>query len=193
VSSDLYDGGRWLIVAFPPGAYGHRLGKWLVNNQIARIFNGYTQLDYSEPDNHNYQGYYSDTMFSENLSNELIQHPNNRDKIYKLLDLSNYKPIDLSDKYNLILTHYPTFRSLYELKLIFKNSKVIRITFNNQEQAQQTLSRKRILVNDTYDINKDLGNLCDNYFPFLYNYNFCINVPIDRVINLDLDFLKELL
>ena len=35
--NDLIDNDKWIIIAFAPGSYGYKLGKWLVNNQLSTV------------------------------------------------------------------------------------------------------------------------------------------------------------
>ena len=72
-------------------------------------------------------------------------------------------------------------------------NQIIRITFESEDQAINALKRKRLLDNQQFDLNKDWGDLCDNYFPFLTKFKFTIDVPVNKVNNLELEFLKELL
>ena len=76
---------------------------------------------------------------------------------------------------------------------MFNNSKVIRIMFESHDQAIDAIKRKRLLENQKFELNNDWGDLCDNYFPFLNEFKFTIDVPVNKVKNLELNFLKELL
>lgn len=193
----------WLIIAFAPGSYGHKLGKWLINNEVVNKLNPTRSLEYAGnllDNNHNYPTYFSDVLLpggtigttEDYIQKELAGHIPNFDLINNILKNSKaiYNPNP--NKYNLILTHYSRYRTLFELSNIFK-SKTIRIVFDTPEQAQNAMERKRKLDNQDFDLDKECGDLCDNYYPFLHKFNFTIDIPVNNVVNLDLEFLKVLL
>jgi hypothetical protein len=190
---------KWIIVAFAPGAYGYKLGKWLANNRLANInnFENFVYYNSTDKNNHNYVGCFSDVLLSfgqteDYIKKELIGHFPNLHLITDILSSSISMPFKLVNAQQLILTHYSQYRVLYELSNLFTESKIIRITFDSQDQAIDAIKRKRSLDKKPFDLINDWGDLCDNYFPFLHKFKFTIDVPVNKVENLELDFLKEL-
>jgi hypothetical protein len=148
--------------------------------------------------NHNYLGCFSDILLSSGqqediIKKELIGHFPDFNVIEKILANSNTIPNKKHNSKHLILTHYTQYRVLYELSIMFNNSKVIRIIFESHDQAIGAIKRKRLLDNQKFDLNNDWGDLCDNYFPFLNEFKFSIDIPVSKVEKLELDFLKELM
>ena len=199
--NELIENNKWIIIAFAPGSYGYKLGKWLANNQLSTIdHNMFDMINYTNDllkNNHNYLGYFSDILLSsgrqeDTVKKELVGHFPDFNLIKKILANSNTIPKKTHNTH-LILTHYTQYRVLYELSKMFNNSKVIRIIFDSQDQAIDALKRKRLLENQKFDLNNDWGDLCDNYFPFLNEFKFSIDIPVNKVEKLELNFLKELL
>ena len=191
---------KWIIIAFAPGAYGYKLGKWLANNKLANInnFENFVYTNSVDKNNHSYIGCFSDVLLSSGqtedyIKKELFGHFPNVALITKTLSSSPSMPSKLLNDQQLILTHYSQYRVLYELSNLFTNSKIIRITFDSQDQAIDAIKRKRSLDKKPFDLANDWGDLCDNYFPFLNKFKFTIDIPVNEVNNLELDFLKELL
>jgi hypothetical protein len=81
------------------------------------------------------------------------------------------------------MTHHSTEIGLQRLKEIL-NATLIRITFLDAAQATESLVRKAQLDNIVL-------NFDHQYVPFLKKFDFAINVTLDQVNQLDLDFLKE--
>ena len=191
---------KWIIVAFAPGAYGYKLGKWLANNKLVNInnFENFVYTNSIDKNNHNYLGCFSDVLLSSGqtedyIKKELIGHFPNFDLIKKILSNSLSIPLKVVNGQKLILTHYSQYRVLFELSNLFTNTKVIRITFDSQDQAIDAIKRKRSLDKKSFELTNDWGDLCDNYFPFLNEFKFSIDIPVNKVEKLELDFLKELL
>ena len=200
--NDLIDNDKWIIIAFAPGSYGYKLGKWLVNNQLSTVdHNMFDMISYTNDllkNNHSYLGCFSDILLSsgqqeDTIKKELVGHFPDFNLIKKILANSNTIPKKTHNNTHLILTHYTQYRVLYELSKMFNNSKVIRIIFESHDQAIGAIKRKRSLDNQKFDLNNDWGDLCDNYFPFLNEFKFSIDIPVNKVEKLELDFLKELL
>ena len=200
--NDLIDNDKWIIVAFAPGSYGHKLGKWLVNNQLSTV--DYSMVDiisYTNDllkNNHSYLSCFSDILLSsgqqeDTIKKELVGHFPDFNLIKKILANSTTIPNKTHNSTHLILTHYAQYRILYELSLLFNNAKIIRVVFESHDQAIGAIKRKRSLDNQKFDLNNDWGDLCDNYFPFLNEFKFSIDIPVNKVEKLELDFLKELL
>ena len=199
---DLIDNDKWIIIAFAPGSYGYKLGKWLGNNQLALVDHRMSDMTSYANDllknNHNYLGCFSDILLSsgqqeDTVKKELVGHFPDFNLIKKILANSNTITKKIHNGTHLILTHYAQYRVLYELSNMFNNSKVIRIIFDSQDQAIDAINRKRSLDNQKFDLTNDWGDLCDNYFPFLNEFKFSIDIPVNKVEKLELDFLKELL
>ena len=195
--NELIENNKWIIIAFAPGSYGYKLGKWLISNKLATVNNLQYIVD-SSLNNHHYCGYFSDVLLSDGkqedtVKKELIGHFPNFNLIKSILSDSEHLPNNFTNGTRLILTHYTQYRLLYELSLFFNNAKIIRIVFESHDQAIGAIKRKRSLDNQTFDLNNDWGDLCDNYFPFLNEFKFTIDVPVNKVKNLELNFLKELL
>jgi len=199
---ELLDNDKWIIIAFATGSYGYKLGKWLVNNQLLTVDHRMSDMTSYANDllknNHNYLGCFSDILLSssqqeDTIKKELFGQIPDFNLIKKILANSNNIPKKTHNNTRLILTHYSQYRILYELTHIFIKSKIIRITFESEDQAINALKRKRLLDNQQFDLNKDWGDLCNNYFPFLNEFKFSIDIPVNKVEKLELDFLKELL
>jgi len=200
--NNLINENKWIIIAFAPGSYGYKLGKWLANNQIVFVdHNMFVMTHYANDllkTNHSYLGCFSDVLLSSGqqediIKKELVGHFPDFNLIKKILADSTTIPNKKHNNKHLILTHYSQYRVLYELSKMFNNSKVIRIIFESHEQAIDAINRKRSLDNQKFDLNNDWGDLCDNYFPFLNEFKFSIDIPVNKVEKLELDFLKELI
>ena len=99
--NDLIDNDKWIIIAFAPGSYGYKLGKWLVNNQLSTIdHNMFDMINYTNDllkNNHNYLGYFSDILLSsgrqeDTVKKELVGHFPDFNLIKKILANSNTIP-----------------------------------------------------------------------------------------------------
>jgi hypothetical protein len=188
-----------LIVSFAHNARGFLLSKWLYSKGIVECCVNPTNLEFKiDTTNHDLVPFYNDVLFSWqtpvekvmfNLLQrelEIVRSPDTT--IREILAQSNCKPHTGHSKYNLVLTHVSSYIGLKKLASIL-DAKVIRITFKDTAQADETFYRivEKNSPLEAYDYERD------NYYRFVANYDFCINVDLDRVIDLDLDFLvKEL-
>jgi hypothetical protein len=192
---------RNLVVAFCPGARGFLLSRWLCKNIGANTYshlfpNNLNSVEYNfSGNNHVFTPFYNDLLFlwkekTKPVFNSIESELNSPDpslaKLKNMLELSNHKPPDHLDGYSLIHTHHASSTGLQALSLAL-DAKLIRITLNNQEQGRQCYERKFGTPCS------NLETLEQNYYPFIQNFDFSINVELNKVINLDLNFLKEML
>lgn len=188
-----------LIIAFAHNARGFYLSKWLFSQGIIECYcNPPNDLSPKlNSTNHDMVPFYNDIIFNwrtseekelfDKLHHKLSTIGTASNEIIDLLDQSKNKPIQsYENKYNLILTHLSSYISLKKLSDTL-SARVIRITFNDTKQAAETYYR---IVNpnsppEAFDYARDV------YYKFIVNYDFCINVKLDDVLDLNLDFLIE--
>jgi hypothetical protein len=190
---------KWLFVSFAPGANGYLLGKWLINNKICGIpFNNNDNftLNQTESNNHDYVGYLYDIFtgptWSDRLELELSKNQFDQETIFTILS-TTHTNVFSDQPYNLVLLHYSSYNVLRNLQKMFNNAKIIRIMFESEEQANDALKRKLQVDNLVDDKHYQIGILVQDYYPYLFNFDFTIDILWQKVKALDLDFLKELL
>jgi hypothetical protein len=186
-----------LIISFAPGARGFLLGKWLINNQLGRAFDSNTRLLPLNHDstNHDFTPIYNDLLLDNRYSMENFQlvnqalsdDSNDIAQLSQLFFTSKFVRQDDTSGYDIILTHYSSFSALTKLKHVL-NATIIRITFKDIEQANSSYLRK---FNYSKITDADINDLESNYYTFIHKFEHGIDIPLDTVTNLDLEFLKE--
>lgn len=185
-----------LILSFAPGARGFLLSKWLYINQIVNFWAApkSTVLNF-DSNNHSLMPLYSDVLFRwkdektqrlfNDIENCLTQQEADCNYIQSLIAQSTNAICVGPNKnpYNLILSHHGSAQGLSTLSKCL-TARVIRITLNDSTQAKECYVRK-------FNEDPDPAYLSRYYGLYLNDYDFCINVKLDMVMNLDLDFLKE--
>jgi hypothetical protein len=180
---------KTIIVAFAPGAKGFALSRWLLNNKL--VFALADAGPQFKEINHTLAPWYNDVLFYYNNSSQdvyltidqMLSDPDSSDNTIKeLIATSKNIPFEHALP-GLVMTHHSTEIGLQRLKEIL-NATLIRITFLDAAQATESLVRKAQLDNIVL-------NFDHQYVPFLKKFDFAINVTLDQVNQLDLDFLKE--
>lgn len=187
-----------LIISFARNARGFLLANWLYSKGIINCYGNPIVPSFNltrEDTNHGLVPFYNDVLFGwgtpeekeifTQLHNQLITVGSSVDVIKELFAKSKRLPVlTTNKKYNLILTHLSGYVSLKKLADIL-DAKVIRITFKDTAQADETYYRRPLDVPspDAYDYARD------DYYRFVVKYDFCINVELDNLLDLDLDFL----
>jgi len=167
-----------VLIAFAPGSYGFLLGKWIINNKIAQPKDVDLPLVYNFNDNnHNYGPYYSELFLnSNNEFQEQLQLG-----MVEVEKLPKYESTALP---KLILTHIGNNSTLEILSKLFVNIRIIKILLNKTEAAE-SFTRK---FNNT-----DAGRWISHYTysEFIDSPGPDINVTVEQIINLNLDWIKE--
>jgi hypothetical protein len=183
-----------ILLAYAPGSRGFMLGKWLIINGLAtpkgNISGRNIQIDGV---NDSFTPFYNDALFFPSGTqifdnvNKLLTNPESSvNDLVKIITTSKDQP--LAPASNLIMTHHASESGLEKLGKAF-NAHVLRVTFADRDQARDAQIRKSVLEGWITDVAEEF--LEKEYFPFIRNFSYSIDITMDQVNNLELDFLKS--
>lgn len=184
-----------LILAFGPGSKGFLLSKWLYKNNLVNLLCPPKNTNLIVDNiNHHLSPLYNDVLFYwanekqkqiyQEIETELSSVNIDILKIKKLLSLSQHKtPTSSNNPYNLILSHHHTKDGLYALRSGL-DATLCRITVRDLSQAQECHKRKFGHMS--------LNGYSNNYWqPWTESFDLSIDIALDKILELDIDFLKE--
>ena len=187
-----------LLIAFAPGSRGFLLAKWLYRNGIIHTPFVPDSVEYRiDGDNHHLIGFYNDVLFSFNdrtrdlfweLQSLLYAPSQDHERVRSILAHSQYPALpSQSTKRNVMFTHHASAAGLQTLSSVL-DADVLRITFADWQQLEDSYLRKYQAVthNHTEYLERE-------YKEFLQDMDFAININVDRVRDLDLDHVLEIL